>query len=112
MFYGRMFCIYDMYLDIFRVRFLKLTGMINNPDLNPDKQKGDELNDVDVDACRKELQLFLRGYSHAMLHLCDKGLCSDNVKNNLRPSKFDLGAHDWHWGIKARSQINSALQTK
>ena len=89
-----------------------LLHAINNPDLNPDKQKGDELNDVDVDACRKELQLFLRGYSHAMLHLCDKGLCSDNVKNNLRPSKFDLGAHDWHWGIKARSQINSALQTK
>ena len=29
MFYGRMFCIYDMYLDIFRVRFLKLTGMNN-----------------------------------------------------------------------------------
>ena len=89
-----------------------LLHAINNPDLNPDKQKGDELNDVDVDACRKELQLFLRGYSHAMLHLCDKGLCSDNVKNNLRPSKFDLGAHDWHWGIKARSQINSALQTR
>ena len=89
-----------------------LLHAINNPDLDPDKQKGDELNDVDVDACRKELQLFLRGYSHAMLHLYDKGLCSDNVKNNLRPSKFDLGAHDWHWGIKARSQINSALQTK
>ena len=35
-----------------------LLHAINNPDLDPDKQKGDELNDVDVDACRKELQLF------------------------------------------------------
>ena len=82
-----------------------LLHAFHNPDLNPDKNKKDELNDVDVAACRKEFQLFLRGYSHAMLHLCDKGLCSDNVKQNLRPSKFDLGAHDWHWGIKARSQI-------
>ena len=33
MFYGRMFCIYDMYLDIFRVRFLKLTGMYRNKEI-------------------------------------------------------------------------------
>ena len=59
------------------------------------------LNDVDVVACRADWPNFLRAYYYAMKHLWNKGLCSDCVKENLRPSKYDLQSNDWYWGLKA-----------
>ena len=64
------------------------------------------LNDVDVAACRADWPKFLRAYYYAMKPLWNKGLCSDCVKENLRPSKYDLQSNDWYWGLKAWSKTN------
>ena len=68
------------------------------------------LNDVDVAACRADWPNFLRAYYYAMKHLWNKGLCSDCVKENLRPSKYDLQSNDWYWGLKAWSKTNKVKQ--
>ena len=68
------------------------------------------LNDVDVAACRADWPNFLRAYYYAMKHLWNKGLCSDCVKENLRPSKYDLQSNDWYWGLKAWSKTKKVKQ--
>ena len=67
-----------------------------NPELET-KQKGKEkpiFNDVDVEACRRDFPAFLKAYEAAMRHLLVKGLCSENVKQNLQPNELKLKTKD------------------